>query len=134
MPGAATDLRVVERREQMAEGVGGPLVVGVGEHQDRAAADRDPGIERRRLALAGQIEHGDARVLDPVRAGHCVIGRAVAGEDDLQRAGLIILGQHGAQFFFDMPRFVVRGNHDAHVHRLCRSLARCRVKRCQQRQ
>ena len=70
--GAATDLRIVERREQMAEGVGGPLVVGVGEHQDLAAADRDPGIERRGLALAGQVEHGDARVIDPcVRRPRC---------------------------------------------------------------
>ncbi|MNL02817.1 hypothetical protein D3C87_1233380 [compost metagenome] len=106
----------------MAQGVVGPLVVGVGEHQNFTGTERGTGIQCRRLALAGQVEHGDARVDNLACASHGVIGGAIAGQNDLQRARLIILGQHGAQFFFDVPRLVVRGNHNAHVHRRRRTV------------
>ena len=134
VPGAGADLRIAQRREQVAEGVARPLVVGIGEHQNVAGAQRDAGIQRRGFALARQVEHGDARVDDFVRAGHGVIGRAVAGENDLQRGGLIILGQQRAQLVLDVPRLVVRGNHDADVQRRRRRVTPGREQRRQQRQ
>ncbi|MNP41079.1 hypothetical protein D3C76_1347600 [compost metagenome] len=113
VPGAGTDLRVTQRCEQLPEGVAGPLVVGVGEYQyvaDRLCHGR---IQHAGLAHARQIQHLDARVVDAQGAGHGVIAGAIAGNDDLQFASLVILGQHGAQFFFDVPAFVVGGDDNA---------------------
>nr|BFE95664.1 hypothetical protein GCM10020185_62000 [Pseudomonas brassicacearum subsp. brassicacearum] len=84
VPGTGTDFRIAQGCQQMAEGVAGPLVIGVGEHQDFAAAVGDTGIEGGGLALARQVEHGDARVDHLACAGHRVVGGAVAGEDDSQ--------------------------------------------------
>ncbi|MNG07131.1 hypothetical protein D3C84_904200 [compost metagenome] len=96
----------------------GPLVVGIGEDQDVPCTAGDGAVQGRGLALAGQVEHAQARVVHPLRAGHGVVGRAVAGENDLQRQRLIILGQHAAQFRFDVPGFVVGGNDHTDIQRL----------------
>ncbi|MNY21537.1 hypothetical protein D3C86_1550930 [compost metagenome] len=85
--------------------------VGIGKHQDIACAVADSGVEHTVLALARQVEHLDARVVEAARQGHGLIGGAVAGDDDLQAGGVIVLGQQIAQFVLDIALLVVRGNH-----------------------
>ena len=82
LPADVADARVGERLDEPRERVALPDRVGVGERDDVAARALDRGVLRADLAAVRELEHDvGARV---ARAPRRRVGRAVAGDDDLE--------------------------------------------------
>ncbi|MNH34129.1 hypothetical protein D3C79_947040 [compost metagenome] len=77
----------------------------------------DSGIEHTVLALTRKVEHQDARVVKAPSQFYRAVTGAIAGDDDLQRGEVLILGQQVAQFVLDMAFLVVRRDHHADLQR-----------------
>ena len=102
--------------EVLGDELGGGDDVVVEEDADRAPRGLDRGVSRRRLADRPELQdlHSQGR-FEAFQHGGGVVGRAVVGDDDLERRQVIGLLLQRAQAAHDQILAVVRRDHNACV-------------------